>query len=550
MAELAVWLPAAFWVVYTLSNTVLSGPPALGPLTALNVLYILMLPAAARLVIRWRQVRPAGFIAYGLFMLWVAVGLLWRDPSSAIDVPKQILVYGLLGLGAAQAVARPRAAEMLARGCVVGAIILSAWTVWSALQSDFGFRAGTSVNPNFVATLIAPGLLVALVGYFNWPPSNMRRLTLAAVLFFFYALALLESRGALVALFAAVAIIWARAHARLRVAWPVLVGVVFVLFLGKVPAVVHCAAQPSDCFNEEQLARINGVTGRVRALVGRGAPPEVAAAAPEPVRPAGPELPAPAKPTAADAGVGAYGSDVRYYRVEWVQKEGDAIVRESPPGPAITFTPSGSGLAARVFRPVPPRAGETDWILEQSADGEEWNRMGRNGVPVAQESIDDSWAVSAYPTERRRMTIQGRLGDWSTAAVRLVLWRAAVTHLGSGVQPLVVGGGLGESQVVSHRANPVYNSMHNEFLQVALDFGLIGFALFAAIHWQILRGLWPRTDPTAAVFLAGTIFWLCTGLTGSTTDLHPYWLFLGVAAANAGNLARHMRVEAGGPARS
>jgi hypothetical protein len=52
------------------------------------------------------------------------------------------------------------------------------------------------------------------------------------------------------------------------------------------------------------------------------------------------------------------------------------------------------------------------------------------------------------------------------------------------------------------------------------------------------------------VFLAGTIFWLCTGLTGSTTDLHPYWLFLGVAAANAGNLARHMRVEAGGPARS
>jgi O-antigen ligase len=92
----------------------------------------------------------------------------------------------------------------------------------------------------------------------------------------------------------------------------------------------------------------------------------------------------------------------------------------------------------------------------------------------------------------------------------------------------------------------VYNSMHNAFLQVALDFGLIGLALFAAVHWQILRGLWRRTDATAAAFLAGTIFWLCTGLTGSTTDLHPYWLFLGVAAANAGNSSPKVRVQADG----
>jgi O-antigen ligase len=537
-----------FWVVYTLSNTVMSGPPAIGPITALNVLYILMLPATASLAICWRQVRPAGLVAYGVFMAWVAVGLSWRDPSSGIEVPKQLLVYGLLGLGAAQAVARPRAAEILARGCVVGAAILSGWTVWSALQTDFGFRAGTSVNPNFVATLIVPGLLVGLVAYFNRPPSVTRRAILAAVLFFFYALALLESRGALVALFVAIPVIWARANTRVRVAWPVLVGVALMFILGKAPVAIHCGVQPLDCFNEQQLARIEGAVTRVRTFVGFGAPPQQAAPEPSgpPPSPAPPELPAPAAPTASNTGVGAYGAAVRYYRIEWVQKDGDAIVRESPPGPAIAFRPSGSGIAARVFRPVPPRAGETDWILEQSADGNEWNRMGRNGVSTAQESIDDSWAVSAYPSERRRMTLMGRLGDWSTASVRLVLWKAGVKQIGSGVRPLVVGGGLGESQVVSHRADPVYNSMHNAFLQVALDFGLIGLALFAAVHWQILRGLWRRTDATAAAFLAGTIFWLCTGLTGSTTDLHPYWLFLGVAAANAGNSSPKVRVQADG----
>jgi hypothetical protein len=235
----------------------------------------------------------------------------------------------------------------------------------------------------------------------------------------------------------------------------------------------------------------------------------------------------------ANTGEGQYGADLRHYRVRWLRDNGDGTFSQSEPGQPAAFQPSGAGLAVRVSRPEPPGAGETHWTIEQSANGRDWNRRGGDGQPIGREWLDDAWAVSAYPSERTRAALLGRLSDWHPVSVRLSLWTSALIQLSSGARPLLIGGGMGESQVVSLREDPRYDSVHNAFLQVALDFGLIGLALVAVFHWHVLCALHAQSGWRSTLCLAGVVFWLGVGLTATVTDTHPYWLFLGVAAAQA-----------------
>src|SRR5690606_8916296 len=87
----AGWLPAGFWLVYAVWNTVLPAPPAFGPFTAINVFYLAMVPAALVSVLNWRQCRWPGRVPYGLFLGWVVVGFAWYDPAHEIEVVKQVL---------------------------------------------------------------------------------------------------------------------------------------------------------------------------------------------------------------------------------------------------------------------------------------------------------------------------------------------------------------------------------------------------------------------------------------------------------------------------
>lgn len=104
----------------------------------------------------------------------------------------------------------------------------------------------------------------------------------------------------------------------------------------------------------------------------------------------------PAAPTAANTGSGSYTATLRYYRIAWRYKSGSVVIRESLYGPALSFTPSGSGTAARVTKPTgtSPAEGETHWVVAGSADGVSYYVLSE--IVVGTTTYDDSAQPSTY----------------------------------------------------------------------------------------------------------------------------------------------------------
>jgi hypothetical protein len=101
-----------------------------------------------------------------------------------------------------------------------------------------------------------------------------------------------------------------------------------------------------------------------------------------------------AAPTVANTGGGAYAATLRYYRVRFAEIRSGVTIREGPPSPAQSFTPSGAGTAARVTKPASLSEGETHWILEGSADGVTYYDLATTVVGTT--TYDDTAAPSAY----------------------------------------------------------------------------------------------------------------------------------------------------------
>lgn len=102
----------------------------------------------------------------------------------------------------------------------------------------------------------------------------------------------------------------------------------------------------------------------------------------------------PAAPTAADTGAGAYAAVLRYYRVRWLQLNGTTVARRSEAGASVSFTPSGTGTAARVTQPAVASEQETHWEVEASTDNAAFFRLSQ--VAIATTTYDDSAATTTY----------------------------------------------------------------------------------------------------------------------------------------------------------
>lgn len=74
-----------------------------------------------------------------------------------------------------------------------------------------------------------------------------------------------------------------------------------------------------------------------------------------------------AAPTVANTGAGTYAATLRYYRVRVIQYDGTTVSRRSEPSSAVSFTPSGTGTAARITKPTLPGERETHWEVEVAA---------------------------------------------------------------------------------------------------------------------------------------------------------------------------------------
>jgi hypothetical protein len=100
-------------------------------------------------------------------------------------------------------------------------------------------------------------------------------------------------------------------------------------------------------------------------------------------------LATPGAPTVADTGAGTYPATLRYYRVNYKTLSGTTVLRVSNLGANVSFTPSGTGLAARVTKPAASGDGETHWQLHGSADDLAYYQLSGD-LPVATTTFDDT----------------------------------------------------------------------------------------------------------------------------------------------------------------
>lgn len=105
-------------------------------------------------------------------------------------------------------------------------------------------------------------------------------------------------------------------------------------------------------------------------------------------------MPTSAAATVADTGSGSYAATLRYYKVSYAELSGSTIIRQGELSASVTFTPSGSGTAARVTKPATVTNGETHWQLWASADDVNYYKIATTAVGTT--TYDDSALPSSY----------------------------------------------------------------------------------------------------------------------------------------------------------
>lgn len=109
----------------------------------------------------------------------------------------------------------------------------------------------------------------------------------------------------------------------------------------------------------------------------------------------------PAVGTVANTGAGAYAATIRYYKIQFLTVVSGLVTQASELGPVFSFTPSGSGTAARVTRPAVPTDADgtpathwTVWASDTSVDADFVNIS--TNIAVATTTYDDSVVPGSY----------------------------------------------------------------------------------------------------------------------------------------------------------
>lgn len=121
-----------------------------------------------------------------------------------------------------------------------------------------------------------------------------------------------------------------------------------------------------------------------------------------------------------------------------------------------------------------------------------------------------------------------------TGGSRLPLWVHTLDTYAEG-DPLamLVGSGFKSSEDVVQRQFGTLTSVHNAYVQVLYEFGLIGLGLFLGLHGAILIRTWRDPSQFGAIAFGITCFLLGANLTADAPDGFMYWTALGLAAATA-----------------
>lgn len=149
-------------------------------------------------------------------------------------------------------------------------------------------------------------------------------------------------------------------------------------------------------------------------------------------------LAAPSAPTAGNTGSGSYAATLRYYRVQGLVVSGGNTRLASNLSASVSFTPSGSGTAARVTAPT-WLEGETHWIVYGSEDDTVYYKLSGQ-IAVATTTYDDSEAPADYSDNEAAPT-EGANTPWpsvkflANTGERLLGFGAWETSAGAAMQP-------------------------------------------------------------------------------------------------------------------
>jgi O-antigen ligase len=124
--------------------------------------------------------------------------------------------------------------------------------------------------------------------------------------------------------------------------------------------------------------------------------------------------------------------------------------------------------------------------------------------------------------------------DVTSANGRVPLWNAAIQEVVvASPLELLFGHGFNYTLIVTSRVVGFYYSVHNTYLQLLLDVGLLGLALFLFLHFMVLKTLWRRSDALALYGIGTVVFLLLINLTLQAADGFLYWVALGTTLAVA-----------------
>ena len=93
------------------------------------------------------------------------------------------------------------------------------------------------------------------------------------------------------------------------------------------------------------------------------------------------------------------------------------------------------------------------------------------------------------------------------------------------------GYGFGYGEIVTSSVNSSLTSLHNAYLQMPVEFGIVGLGLFLALHILSLRNVWRRRDKFAVYAVGLIVFLLVVNLSTTTPDNFIYWIILGYTLA-------------------
>ncbi len=132
-------------------------------------------------------------------------------------------------------------------------------------------------------------------------------------------------------------------------------------------------------------------------------------------------------------------------------------------------------------------------------------------------------------------------GNAGTLNDRTLIWSHAMRYFAdSGIARMIFGQGLSSGTFVLRPVLPLFENYHNEYLTWLMNQGVLGLAAFLAFLYSVIQRVRTCSHPLKSIMLGWLAFLGVAGLSSTVSDLHLFWILVGVITG-ASSLAKFSR---------